>query len=235
MSKTDLRRSCEYIVLDGQQRLTAIYHSFCDPDRNLPGASSKIVFHISIDKFVENDIENAIGYTRITKNNEFLFENTEAQFEQSIFPVKVLSEKGLDVGLSGWVRLYRDYWKSKVEQSMVGETREIAQRNVEYAEKFYSVVSNIVSNYKVSFIELDQDIELEKVCDIFTQINSRGVPLNVFDLLNALMNPKKVKLKDWFRSARGKFEILRFQKDECVHFTSDVANLTEVLYPKTSL
>ena len=33
---------------------------------------------------------------------------------------------------------------------------------------------------------LDRDLEIDKVCDIFTQINSRGIRLDVFDLVNAL-------------------------------------------------
>jgi hypothetical protein len=38
---------------------------------------------------------------------------------------------------------------------------------------------------QISYIELDKDLEVDKVCDIFTQINSRGVRLDVFDLVHA--------------------------------------------------
>lgn len=42
---------------------------------------------------------------------------------------------------------------------------------------------------------MDQDLELAKVCDIFRQINSQGVSLDIFDLLNALLRPKGLRLR----------------------------------------
>ena len=47
---------------------------------------------------------------------------------------------------------------------------------------------------------LDQELEVDKVCDIFTQINSRGIRLDVFDLVNALLRPKGLQLNPHFPS-----------------------------------
>ena len=53
------------------------------------------------------------------------------------------------------------------------------------------------------YIELDRDIDVSKVCDIFTQINSKGVTLDIFDLLNAILRPKDIFLKKmWHESKR---------------------------------
>ena len=52
-----------------------------------------------------------------------------------------------------------------------------------------------------NYIELDKDIGVEKVCDIFTKINDRGVGLSVFDLINAILRPKEIKLKELWRNA----------------------------------
>ena len=47
---------------------------------------------------------------------------------------------------------------------------------------------------------------IDKVCDIFTQINSKGIPLDTFDLINALLKPKGVQLKQMWRDAAPRLE-----------------------------
>lgn len=74
------------------------------------------------------------------------------------------------------------------------------------AEKFMQHIKELMNHYKVSYIELDKNLELEKVCNIFQQINSQGVQLKIFDLMNALLKPKGIRLKDAWRSAVGKFK-----------------------------
>ena len=54
-------------------------------------------------------------------------------------------------------------------------------------------MKDITEQYQTSYIELDRDLELDKVCDISTQINSRGVRLDIFDLLNALLRRKEIR------------------------------------------
>ena len=52
-------------------------------------------------------------------------------------------------------------------------------------------------------------MELAKVCDIFTQINSRGVRLDIFDLLNALLRPKGLRLRqDLWKKAVPRLEFV---------------------------
>ena len=54
---------------------------------------------------------------------------------------------------------------------------------------------------------MDRDLKLDKVCDIFTQINSRGVRLDIFDLLNALLRPKGIRLRqDLWRDTSPRLE-----------------------------
>ena len=56
-----------------------------------------------------------------------------------------------------------------------------------------------MEQYQVAYIELDRELELDKVCDIFTQINSRGIRLDVFDLINALLRPRGLQLRHMWR------------------------------------
>ena len=66
--------------------------------------------------------------------------------------------------------------------------------------------------YQISYIELDRDIAVDKVCDIFTQINSRGIRLDAFDLINALLKPKGLKLKQMWRDAATRLEDVETEK-----------------------
>ena len=60
---------------------------------------------------------------------------------------------------------------------------------------------------------MDQNLEIDKVCDIFTQINSRAIRLDVFDLINALLRPKGLKLsqKLW-RDAAPRLEFVETER-----------------------
>lgn len=62
-------------------------------------------------------------------------------------------------------------------------------------------LKEITEQYQISYIELDRELAVDKVCDIFTQINSRGIRLDVFDLINALLKPKGLQLKHMWRDA----------------------------------
>ena len=83
-----------------------------------------------------------------------------------------------------------------------------ANRHAAHAREFGKHLNGIAQQYQISYIELDQDIAIEKVCDIFTQINSRGIRLDVFDLINALLKPKGLQLKHLWREAEPKLDFI---------------------------
>src|SRR5262245_37402266 len=57
----------EYIVLDGQQRLTAIYYAFIAPDVNLPNRSNRYIYFIYINRFMAEEYDDAFGYDWLTR------------------------------------------------------------------------------------------------------------------------------------------------------------------------
>jgi len=80
------------------------------------------------------------------------------------------------------------------------------------AREFGEHLKGITEQYQISYIELDKDLAVDKVCDIFTQINSRGVRLDVFDLVNALLKPKGLQLKHMWRAAAPRLEDIDTEK-----------------------
>jgi hypothetical protein len=203
----------EYIVLDGQQRLTAMYYAFLAPDKNLPGRASRFVFFVRIDRFMAEEYDEAFGYDRLTRWRVALLKDRERQFAEHFFPLGVLGSGGWD--LPNWIQGYERHWRERVaaaekngDESGVAESR----LHVENAHAFGDHIRGITEQYQISYIELDRDLEVEKVCDIFTQINSRGVRLDVFDLVNALLKPKGLQLKLMWRDAAPRLEFVETEK-----------------------
>lgn len=189
----------QHIVLDGQQRLTAMYYAFMAPNAPAPKRANRFLYFIQVDRFMEEAYDDAFTYDW-TRRSENLLEDMSAQFESHLFPLSVIGQTGW--ALPNWVQGYEQYWREKEQQAhSIGNEAVIreAQRNVANARAFGDHLRGIMEQYQVAYIELDRDLALDKVCDIFTQINSRGIRLDVFDLINALLRPKGLQLRYMWR------------------------------------
>ncbi len=182
----------QHIVLDGQQRLSALYYAFFAPKKNFPTRRSAYYYVIYLDKLLENNYDEAFDYITSSRKSDELIENEELQFEQKIFPLKVFGGKPHLWSL--WLQHYKEYWEKKIEKEKAKE---------EY-DAIEEIFDSTINEYHISCIELDQEIEVEKVCDIFQRINSTGLDLNIFDLMNALLRPKDIRLKSlWEKEIAG--------------------------------
>src|SRR4029079_16743013 len=92
------------------------------------------------------------------------------------------------------------------------EAAAVAHNHANNATEFGEHLQGITGQYQVSYIELDKDLQVDKVCDIFTQINSRGIRLDVFDLVNALLKPKGLQLKKLWREAASRLDFVETPK-----------------------
>lgn len=193
----------EYIILDGQQRLTAMYYVFTAPDVPLPNRASRAFYFIRVDQFMAENYDEAFYYDWLSNRWEKLLADRTKQFEEHIFPLLVVGAGGWE--LPNWAQDYEQYWRQKAEEARArGDTltAERAARFAEDAHEFGLHLQGITQKYQVAYVELDKDLPVDKVCDIFTQINSKGVRLDVFDLINALLKPKGLQLKHMWRKAQ---------------------------------
>jgi len=154
----------EHIVLDGQQRLSALFYAFFAPNKAFPNRKTRCLFVVNLEALLAEDYENAIDYEWLSRKVKKLLEDKKDQFAKKIFPLNIL--------------------------------------------QFFD---ELLDSYDISYIELDRKIEVSKVCDIFTKINSTGITLNIFDLLNALLRPKNIFLKKMWRKAEKEFGDFRWQ------------------------
>ena len=113
------------------------------------------------------------------------------------------------------MRGYEQFWHERSTHSKsLGDDveAEIAARHADNGTAFGEHLKGITEQYQISYIELAQDLEVDRVCDIFTQVNSRGIRLDVFDLVNALLKPKGLQLKKMWRNASPRLEFVETEK-----------------------
>lgn len=215
----------EYIVLDGQQRLTAMHYAFLAPDAPLPNRKKPALYFLDIEKLVDEDADDAVTYEWSGPKTQALLDDEEAQFERHKFPLKIMSQNN-GHALYQWTDGYEKYWKkqlkklSKKDTGELSEKRQkkaksklaVAKKSVENASEFKDLAIRVLNNYQIAYIELADDIPVPKVCDIFTQINSRGVRLDIFDLLNAMLVPENIQLKLLWREAEDRLKFASSDK-----------------------
>ena len=203
----------EHIVLDGQQRLTAMYYAFVAPEVALPYRVSRAVFFIYVDKFMQGEDDKAFGYDWLSRRSSKFIENRDEQYKQHIFPLSVMGAGDYD--LPNWLQEYAEYWQSVAsneEHEGDQDTTSEARHHAKNAKLFGKEIMGIAEQYQIAYVELDNALAIDKVCDIFTKINSTGNPLSVFDLINALLKPKGLQLKNMWREAKSRLEFVDTDK-----------------------
>jgi hypothetical protein len=203
----------QYIVLDGQQRLAAIYYSFFAPNIPLPNRSNRFFYFIYVDKFMAEEYDEAFGYEWMTNRWDKVLRDREAQYRDHIFPLQIIGGGVWD--LPNWAQEYEQFWRDRAEQAEASGDKAEWQAsiyNAANAKAFGEHLKGITEQYQISYIELDCDLPPDKVCDIFTQINSRGIRLDAFDLINALLVPKGLQLKQMWRDAAPRLEYVKTEK-----------------------
>jgi len=184
------------IVLDGQQRLTAMNYAFHAPNIPPPNRSNRFVFSINVEHFMAEDFENAFDQYWGENLCERVLTDNNQQYRTHCFPLAIIGKGGFEI--YDWAKGYEKYWLGRVGQD------DLAQAHAENGIKFIEQVRELIEQYQISYVELDRELPIDKVCDIFTQINSRGVRLDAFDLLNALLKPKEIQLKHLYREIAGR-------------------------------
>jgi hypothetical protein len=230
----------EHIVLDGQQRLTAMYFAFFNPNEPYPKRKSRCFFFMDIVALVDENYEDAFYYEWETKYYKEFLETPEMQFEQNTLPLGIIGKGTWEI--MDWIKDYKSYWDGQLEklvnvvttelttQELTAHEERLAKviRYIELPNQLKTILQELLNDYNLSYIELDREISVAKVCDIFTNINSKGVPLNIFDLLNAILRPYDIYLKDMWRSVADDLDYT--DQDKMKIYVFQVMSILEQTY-----
>lgn len=174
-------------VLDGQQRLTAMYHAVCDV--------SDYVYFIDFKAIAgEGGGQDYIGW----ETREKFFRRYPDLYHRAI----------------DGVALIRDVWDldSFYQWLDVIEIPDLRRQLVRARETSLSGLQSQV--YKVMAIQLDRRIDLQALARIFETLNRTGLRLNAFDLLVAMLYPTGFNLRrEWELLCSRSDLIVRFKTE----------------------
>ncbi|HEV3077024.1 MAG TPA: DUF262 domain-containing protein [Thermoanaerobaculia bacterium] len=184
----------EWLVLDGQQRLTALIYALIAPDLLLKDSSQRRWFFVDLRLLLDDFDNDEVVFDRSQRDLDGLDEK-EAQYRSRILPctVPLRADDFLTWrdGLDDWLREYepenhgtfRSKWRDAWTKAVTG-----------------------FQNFDVPLVELptvsDSDSEaIARVCAIFEKLNSTGVELSVYDLLTARLYRSGLRLHDLWDAA----------------------------------
>jgi hypothetical protein len=188
----------EWLVLDGQQRLTTLYQVL--RSRNATNTRLETNKDVNIKRFYYLDIrkcldpsadrldaiisvsEKKLQTTDIGRTVTLDLSTREKEFENLMFPLNItFSANDTD----DWRYDMEDYYGNDREYSLL------------FRDFSFKILRPILA-YKMPVIQLDKDTPKEAVCQIFENVNTGGVPLTVFELVTATFAADGHELrKDW--------------------------------------
>lgn len=189
----------EWMVLDGQQRITSLYYVFNGPNTPLRWTKYPYRFFLDLNKVLKDDIDEAIFSERADWCEEYYDETN--QFNEFIVPfTRILSWED-------WQHRFEKYWIERDKDFFLDE----------YHPNMQPIWSNAIAtirNFPVPVIELpkvkrDNPQQIAEVCAIFEKMNSTGVPLSVYDLLTARLWKDGIDVHRLWLDTLEKHELIR--------------------------
>jgi len=184
----------DLLILDGQQRLTALYQSLISQKvvetRDTRGNPMNRWYYIDMVKALDpnndrDDCIRSIGETKLVKNfrGELIEDYTtpEKEYEAGLFPFNQIFQS------DNWMMGFQEYWDYDKEK-----TKLFNKFNTEIIKRF--------EQYQLPLITMGKATPKEAVCIVFEKVNTGGVSLNVFELLTATFAADNFNLRDdWDR------------------------------------
>lgn len=188
----------EWLVLDGQQRLTTLYQVLkskkatstrLETNRD---ATIKRFYYLDIKKCLDPNADRLDAIvsvsdkkqqtTNIGRTVTLDLSTREKEFGNLMFPLNItFSANDTD----DWRYDMEDYYHNNRDYSLL--FREFSQK-----------ILRPILAYSMPVIQLDKETPKEAVCQIFENVNTGGVPLTVFELVTATFAADGHELrKDW--------------------------------------
>lgn len=186
----------DYLILDGQQRMTTLYQVFKTQEpvkTRVPGTKDKELlrhYYLDIRKALDPDIDRLDAIVSISEKKIRTEEmgrkvildltTTEQEYENLMFP--------LNITLTS----------SEIRKWERGLVRYHGESILDLFDQFDKEVLTNITSYKIPVITVPKDASKEAVCQIFENVNTGGVKLTVFELLTATFAADEYNLReDW--------------------------------------
>lgn len=186
----------DFLVLDGQQRLTSIYQATFSKNpvatKTDKGKEIERYYYLSMEKCMDENEDRydavlPVPADRKIKENfdrdvKLDLSDQQKEYEHKMFPVNIVFDSN---ALMKWQFGYMMHYTGQTDA-------------LKLLEDFQSEVINTIVSYKLPVITLDKTTPREAVCKVFENVNTGGVPLTVFELVTATYATQEFDLrKDW--------------------------------------
>lgn len=218
----------EFLILDGQQRLTSMFRATCCKEpvetKTEKGKEIKRYYYLDIKKCLDENEERfdaviSVPSDRKIKTNfdrDIVLDlsTREFEYENEMFPINIIFDSN---AREDWADGYKEY-------------HEYDRTFMEKYKKFKTQVIDTIVGYKLPVITLGKETPREAVCKVFENVNTGGVPLTVFELVTATFATYDFDLrKDWREcrdKIRGKGETLNTDVMDGIDETSFLTAIT---------
>jgi len=186
----------EYLILDGQQRMTSLYLAMSSgqpvPTTTNKGKEIERYYYLDVVKSLDINEDRldavlSVPATKLVTSDfgrkiDLDLTTQEKEFSQCYFPLEVLFDQ---TAYSAWRRGFQKMFRND-------------DNKLDLFDNFEAEVVNRFQSYRVPTIELLRDTPKEAVCQVFEKVNMGGVTLTVFELVTAMFAADNYNLReDW--------------------------------------
>jgi uncharacterized protein with ParB-like and HNH nuclease domain len=207
------KNETEYLVLDGQQRLSSLYQLFHTEYVDLKGGKRR-KFFLDLKELKEEKLDDAVKYFSENEIKKNKLDSKESQVSRELIPFSVLAKPD---EFREWKARYAKY---KLYQGNVDDPAEYQDRFSALMNQFEKdfldegkPIRNLLE-YLFHYIELPPSLDLEAVTTIFEKLNTTGQPLNIFEILTAKFYTD-INLREKWEETLQRYDIInKFKKDK---------------------
>ncbi len=186
----------DYLVLDGQQRLTSMYRTTCSTDpvetKTDKGKDIKRFYYLDIKKCLDDNEDRYDAILPVPEDRRIKTDfdrkivldlsTKELEYEHEMFPINIIFDSSAREDWADGYKEYHDYDKVFMERY----------------KAFRTNVIETITGYKLPVITLGRETPREAVCKVFENVNTGGVALTVFELVTATFATHEFDLRaDW--------------------------------------
>lgn len=186
----------DYLVLDGQQRLTSMYRATCSKEpvetKTDKGKEIKRFYYLDIKKCLDDNEDRYDAILPVPEDRRIKTDfdrkilldlsAREYEYEHEMFPINIIFDNS---AREDWADGYKEYH---------GYDKVFRERY----KNFRTNVIETITGYKLPVITLGRETPREAVCKVFENVNTGGVALTVFELVTATFATYEFDLRaDW--------------------------------------
>lgn len=195
----------EFLVLDGQQRMTSLYLAMKSP-KAVPTCDERKqkelrrFYYLDMGKCLDVNTDRmdavlSVPEERVITSDfgrviDLDLRTPEQEYAAGLLPLNIIFNTSR---YNSWERGYWEAFKSDNEK-------------LELWFKFRTEVVETLQKYRIPVIRLRKETPKEAVCQVFENVNTGGVSLTVFELLTATYAADNYRLRDDWHKRKDSFK-----------------------------